>query len=388
MTAAPTLTKVKDVIQDCNLNFLIGSGLSAPYLHTLGSIENLLTSLDDDVHLDNEKKAIIKCSLYKHYFDVVMARNLEILSSDDGAKNVLEGYKDFLTSLNTILLRRKSSILGKGVNIFTTNIDIFLEVALEEVGLECNDGFNGRFKPSFSLSNFNNSRYKRSLHFDNISELPVFNLLKLHGSLTWKLDRANKIVFSPELNHVKEVKDSLVPGSALLEINAETTLPKLATAVTGMPLDNSVLTFLDAYEKLLVVNPTKEKFKSTLLNYTHYELLRIYSNELEKDNSVLFVMGFSFADQHIREITLRAANSNPTLLIYVIAHTSTSATQIRALFGTNTIKNANITFVAPTRGEEGDNFAYDLATINREIFGKLFSEEAVVQSAGVEDQES
>jgi hypothetical protein len=117
-------------------------------------------------------------------------------------------------------------------------------------------------------------------------------------------------------------------------------------------------------------------------------LLRIYSNELEKDNSVLFVMGFSFADQHIREITLRAANSNPTLLIYVIAHTSTSATQIRALFGTNTIKNANITFVAPTRGEEGDNFAYDLATINREIFGKLFSEEAVVQSAGVEDQES
>jgi hypothetical protein len=40
----------------------------------------------------------------------------------------------------------------------------------------------------------------------------------------------------------------------------------------------------------MIVNPSKKKFKDTVLNETHYDLLRIYNNELEKENSVLFVM--------------------------------------------------------------------------------------------------
>jgi hypothetical protein len=70
----------------------------------------------------------------------------------------------------------------------------------------------------------------------------------------------------------------------------------------------------------MIVNPSKKKFKDTVLNETHYDLLRIYSNELEKENSVLFVMGFSFADEHIRELTLRVANTNPTSIIYIFVH--------------------------------------------------------------------
>jgi hypothetical protein len=41
----------------------------------------------------------------------------------------------------------------------------------------------------------------------------------------------------------------------------------------------------------MIVNPSKKKFEDTVLNETHYDLLRIYNNELEKENSVLFVMG-------------------------------------------------------------------------------------------------
>jgi hypothetical protein len=59
----------------------------------------------------------------------------------------------------------------------------------------------------------------------------------------------------------------------------------------------------------MIVNPSKKKFEDTVLNETHYDLLRIYNNELEKENGVLFVMGFSFADEHIRELTLRVANT-------------------------------------------------------------------------------
>ena len=75
--------------------------------------------------------------------------------------------------------------------------------------------------------------------------------------------------------------------------------------------------FIDEYENLLIINPTKEKFRSSVLNRNYYELLRIYSTELEKENTVLFVMGFSFSDEHIREVTIRAANSNPTLKVYI-----------------------------------------------------------------------
>jgi hypothetical protein len=48
--------------------------------------------------------------------------------------------------------------------------------------------------------------------------------------------------------------------------------------------------FATSYKKLMIVNPAKTKFEDTLLNQYYYDLLRIYSNELEKENSVLFVM--------------------------------------------------------------------------------------------------
>ena len=43
--------QVKQIIESCHLNFLIGSGASKPYLGALGPIEDLLTDLatkDDD----------------------------------------------------------------------------------------------------------------------------------------------------------------------------------------------------------------------------------------------------------------------------------------------------------------------------------------------------
>ncbi|HWH58012.1 MAG TPA: hypothetical protein VN682_10295 [Terriglobales bacterium] len=375
MVTDAQLERLKDVIQDCNLNFLLGSGLSSPYLRTLGNIETLLARVEQS-NLEDAEKQVLRCSLYKLYFDDVMAKNLAVLKADQTAAENMRAYNDFLRTLNSILLRRRSSLLGKEVNLFTTNIDVFLEKAIEEIGLESNDGFNGRFKPLFSLSNFNKSRFKRSLHFDNLSELPVFNLFKLHGSLTWIMENDTRIVFSPDLAQVERLKQVVIPSGCLVEVTAESTIEGLAKAVSGLTVHESLTKFLSVYEEFLIVNPTKEKFKHTLLNYTYYELLRIFSNELEKDNSVLFVMGFSFADEHIKEITLRAANSNPTLIVYVIAHSSKSADAIRGHFGKNSIKNANIQFIAPTLGPDGDDMVFDLATINREILGKLFKDES------------
>src|SRR6266446_2539263 len=142
------LDRILETVESCNLNFLIGSGLSAPYLRTLGLIESLLTDLEKKELPEGEKK-LIRCSLYKSYFDGVIAKNRRLLENDPEAKPVLDGYFEFVKRINTILLRRKSTILGKEVNFFTTNVDIFLEHTIERVGLECNDGFSGRFAPWF-----------------------------------------------------------------------------------------------------------------------------------------------------------------------------------------------------------------------------------------------
>jgi len=205
----------------------------------------------------------------------------------------------------------------------------------------------------------------------------VFNLLKLHGSLSWELDGSDLVSFSVRLQHIKEVAGKALSADHLVDIPDGATIATLVSALGGKIADAATDAFMDAYEKLLiVVNPTKEKFKHTLMNQTYYELLRLYSNELEKENTVLFAMGFSFADEHIREITVRAANSNPTLMVYVIAYTSESKVQIEAALGTNTIRNNNVEIVGPEQEDDGhgrlvDKFTYDFSTINDKFFAAV-----------------
>jgi len=343
-------------------------------LSSLGNIEDLLTDLDKRTDIDDAKKSIVRAFLYKRYCEQVIFKNIQVLEEDAGAVGVMENYKKFLTIINSILLNRKNPILSKQINLFTTNVDIFLEKSLEAIKLEYSDGFSGRFVPTFNLSNFRRSVSKKSLQYDNVSEIPVFNLLKLHGSLTWELHEASGekgIKFCTDLRHVKKVKAQDTSGIA--EAQAGQSLDDLITQSSGKRLSTSITDFLNAYQDFPIINPTKDKFKQTLLNQIHYELLRMYANELEKENSVLFVMGFSFADEHIREITLRVADSNPTLMIYIVAHSSASVAGYEAKLGIKDAKNKNIKIIVPKKKDDvdEDEFNYDFANINSRIFEPL-----------------
>jgi hypothetical protein len=370
---------IKDTLQDCNLNFLVGSGLSRPFLPTLGKIEQLLTELTERDNISGDTSHLIRASLYKKYFDDVICPNLKVLESSAETTDIRNNYNTFLKTINSVLLRRKTTIIGKSANLFTTNIDIFIDKALEELGLEYNDGFTGRFQPRFGLSNFKKSHFMKSSHYDNTSELPVFNLLKLHGSLSWALS-GKDIAFSCDLAHVEQIESKSINPNNILVIPDDATIDSLVAAAAGKSTDASTQAFVDAYEKLLiVVNPTKDKFKHTLLNQTYYELLRLYSNELEKESTVLFAMGFSFADEHISEITLRAANSNPTLIIYVIAYNTETRDVIEGRLGSHAV-NANIRVIGPDRLDDGaDSFQYDFENINRRILNPVLHE---VESVG------
>jgi hypothetical protein len=346
-----TLQHVIDTIQDANINFLIGSGMSMPYLKTVGNTEILLTELNDNVVLTKEKKEIIRSTILGNFFCDVILKNLEVInfdSTDSGMLEVLTNYKNFLDDLNIILIKRKSSLLKSQVNIFTTNIDVFLERALEESQLELNDGFTGHMKPTFALSNYRKSYKVRSLHYDNTAEMPTVNLLKLHGSLTWKA--TSKGIFYSDLDCINTIKakwDIVEPK--ITSIKHCTSIPVFNAIIPSIDHDDSYPEFLSEYNTLAIINPTKEKFQTTVLNSNHYELLRTFSNELEKENTVLFVLGFSLADEHIRESILRAANSNPTLQIVIFAYNSTSAVEIKANIqsGGGNDKNRNILVLEP-----------------------------------------
>ena len=82
-------------------------------------------------------------------------------------------------------------------------------------------------------------------------------------------------------------------------------------------------------------------------------------------------MGFSFADEHIREMTLRAANSNPTLLIKIYAYNATAKQDIEANIrkGNTVLKYKNIEVIEPPAGT-----VYDFKTLNDKIFSPLLVE--------------
>ena len=224
------LNHFKYIFQDCNINFLIGSGCSTPFFGTLGNIEFWLVDLRSKLEsgdIDQTTYNFIKSSLYRSYFEVAMYDNTSVLkfeyqnenyltidagdTPDDKKKkkliNTYLSYRNFFKRLNTLLYERRIKTVDKQINLFTSNIDIFQEKLIEDLNLQFNDGFNGMFRKQFSLSNFKISYYQKSLQYDNISEVPVFNLLKIHGSLTWQLDKGQ--VFFCGLNQVDKIKGEI-----------------------------------------------------------------------------------------------------------------------------------------------------------------------------------
>lgn len=383
-----------DRIQDSNINFLFGSGMSAGYLEILGNIEQLLTDLEKDTTINDKQKGLLRASILNRYFEGVIEKNINILNifsfMNDCIEEAifpfltLESYKTFFETINQLILLRRNKLLSKQVNVFTTNIDIFLERAIEEIGLESNDGFGKGFKPKYDLSNFKKSIFQKSLHFDNSSEIPVFNILKIHGSLTWQYNNGN-IYFDHTLEQVQKVKTTI--KSDLIDVITKDTetLKKddLNSLISKLPTGkiNAIKfkAFLEEYDKLSIVNPTKGKFQQTVLDQKYYDLLRIYANELERENTLLFVMGFSFVDEHIRDLTIRVANSNPTLMIYVFAHTNDAKVDLEKLLDiTRNVKNKNIVIEAPDQTKDGDEkmvdqFKYDFDTINAKIFTQILN---------------
>lgn len=346
------LEQLKEFIQPANINFLIGSGLSYPYLSTLGDIEKLLYALTKSSARDNVK-SLIKASIYKCYFEKIMLPNLESEKQNNlsNYEQVIGSYNRFLETWNQIILNRGGSLLPKQINIYTTNIDTFIENSAEQCKVEFNDGFKGSVNPIFDEGNFQKSYTKTSVHFQNSTELPVFNLLKMHGSINWIESTQQQINNDYLLQQITKIQSELSSIGSDFFVDLKPTLDEMIVdaeskiGTSRLRVDLRLKRFFEEYEKLIIVNPTKSKFSETVLDIHFYDLMRMYSNSLEKENSLLFVMGFSFADEHILSISERAARTNPTLLIIIFAYTDAEEDHYKEKFKSNN----NIKILTPTK---------------------------------------
>lgn len=343
--------ELKRLFADCKINFLLGSGFSASFLRTLGDIENLLVAYES---LSEDNRVILKSYTLWLYFckSMLPLKELEIDKIPD--------QLNFAQALQNLLINRHSTVLYKQVNLFTTNYDTLLELAFDSVpNIQYNDGFEGRLLPCFSTDNYSKITYRQAMFSDNVTELPTANIFKNHGSLTWNKGVDSKIIYIDYKNHILKFNqkyDSLFDSALLNDIETIisskdtidakiTLLEALIKGVYDIPALNK---FIDDYlSYFVIVNPTKEKFGATVLNIYYHEMLRIYSNELEKQNNVLLVQGFSFRDEHLLETTKRSL-INPSLNAYIFCFEKKDVDMLEETF--DDTKSNNVTLIHKKNG--------------------------------------
>jgi hypothetical protein len=297
-------TILQKAVQSSNINFLFGSGCSSPAIKTLRNIESEIEKKDKSGDTDGALK-LLK-NFLEPFFDSMIRITTKALNDSDN--KVLENYSNFIKIISQILYERKSSILHKQITVFTTNYDLYFELAFQshrEI-LVMFDGFQKYStidnESSFSTTEYFNTIFNNGLIYNYQVEVPSINLIKLHGSLNWAINDGkivNSIAYIDSLN--SKVKSTV---------------------------NKDMKDFVDSFTLVL---PQKAKFKETIINQTYYDQLRIFSNELDKENTILIVHGFSFADEHIFEIVKRALR-NPTLLLMIFCYDSAAKTSMEGKF--------------------------------------------------------
>lgn len=179
-------------------------------------------------------------------------------------KNISEVVDKLLPNIETpyhgLAAWAKALDRDKPVHIFTTNYDLLTEQALEEEGCLYFDGFIGARKAFFDLG---------AVEDEKILHPRWARLWKIHGSINWRLDSNKNIIRTYE----KDANQSYLIYPSHLKYDQSRKMPYLA--------------MLDRL-KDFIMSPS----------------------------SALFIVGYSFGDDHINDIILQSLRSNPTAIIY------------------------------------------------------------------------
>lgn len=144
------------------------------------------------------------------------------------------------------------------IEIFTTNYDLLVEEAFEEIGVPYFDGFVGSRQPFFDLRAIEDSLIPK--HWSR--------LWKIHGSINWFQKSTNQVYRSSNL----EENDPCIIHPSHLKYDQSRKMPYLA-------------------------------------------LIDRLNSFLRQNSAVLIMSGYSFSDEHLNDTIINALKANPTAMI-------------------------------------------------------------------------
>ncbi|UNL39749.1 hypothetical protein G8B24_00290 [Limosilactobacillus reuteri] len=292
--------------EDVNINIMLGSGCSTPAIKLMGQtfleyrnekgrkktrqneIDNIVKDFDQK-YKDNEKNIELFISWLEHKIaseknpgKYQKTRN-ELLkklidstkkpkSEDDGG-SVLKTYREFFRKIAETRLDVSDN--NDIINVFTTNYDLFIERSLDAENYQYTDGFTSGIEQKFSIREFHlrkvdvDERYR-----DKWSPIrPYFRVFKLHGSVNWEK-----------------------AADEIIQINSYEEIPE---------------------DKETVIAPSDSKYADSQ-GTPYSDLFREFGNLINKRNSVLFIDGYGFPDEHINHLLLQALKNNDFALVAFI----------------------------------------------------------------------
>ena len=297
------LKKIKQKIADLsnikNINFLFGAGVSSGSIPTMKEMvakiednlkDNNLTLFkelksNNDNNLEKmlgvlySRRASLKgvgkdITFTDSLIEIIEKQIFEAINIDiESKKSNFELYKSFYQK---VTFRNKD--LSR-VNIFTTNNDLFNERVLDNLNINYNNGFGGGLKRFFNPSRFGYT-YSRKIEasiekYESLENM--IYLYKLHGSINWIEKEENSLFNIQEIN-----------------IESKDTRPK-----DGV---------------LMYPNPLKQNIS---LGTPYSDLIREFQKKLLLPHSVLFIVGYSFSDEHLNNMIYQALSSNSSVSIVI-----------------------------------------------------------------------
>ena len=157
--------------------------------------------------------------------------------------------------------------------IYTTNYDMLLEMAMEANRTPYFDGFSGGYEPFFSPESI------ESFPGEGDSTARWIRLWKIHGSLNW--------------------------------------MKKPATAISEGRIIRVGL--IDVPNNELMIYPSREKYNLSRKEpyVAYFDRLKSYLN---RNQAVFIISGYSFGDDHINELIYNALRNNNRLYVIVLCY--------------------------------------------------------------------
>jgi len=206
--------------------------------------------------------------------------------------------------------------------------------------------------------------YETGVFNQHKSDIPQINLIHLHGSAYWKKDGTRILVdydTGLEASLMDHIINSDVDGFSKVVSGDEGDY----SDILGLVSDGTeAAKFWEKYNSLPIVNPTKWKFHETVFEEHYYQMLRLMSYELEKKNTVLITFGFSFADEHILQLT-ETSLANPYLQLYICCFNESEKKEMERRFS----EHRNVEYIAFDENLDFDKFNGEVFTLSPRLNG-------------------